>query len=304
MSNYSDSQFSEENQNNSWYKAMMLIPGGSKVLDIGCSSGNFGRELIDRKKCTVDGFELDAKDAKIAAEKLRNVKVLNIEKDAIEGISERYDVIYFGDVIEHLIDPVMALKKVKSLLAPNGVVVFSLPNMAHVTVRLQLLKGDFDYSETGLLDKTHLHFYTMKELGTVFSEAGYEVVKLEFVEKDYPNLLIKDYLDDLGLIADKKFYDLMRQPDAAAFQFVGVAKPSLDIIPLKREQFGPIDFFESYYTNKEAEFINTKSFLQENNEALETKNTILEKKIKDYENHPYKNVVSFLKNRVKSVIGR
>src|SRR6185437_1634404 len=190
MSNYTNSFFSEENHNTSWYKVFHLIKDKSSVLDVGCSSGNFGHELIKRKGCVVDGIELDTGDAKIAAKKLRNVWVLNIEFDDISKIKKRaYDYVYFGDVIEHLVQPIETLKRVKSLLKPDGAVLFSIPNMGHIAVRLDLLEGNFPITETGLLDKTHLHFYTQEEVERVFGEAGYAIKNLDFVKKDYPKAL-------------------------------------------------------------------------------------------------------------------
>lgn len=250
MSNYSDSSFGEENTNSSWYKVLQLVPEKSKVLDIGCSSGNFGAELIKRKGCTVDGIEIFPKDAKLAEKKLRNVYVLDIERDDLSVVKDRYDVLYMGDVIEHLATPAQSLERVRKLLKPNGKLIFSVPNMAHATVRLLLLKGDFDYTETGLLDKTHLHFFTLEELKRVLNESGLTLTKIDFVVKDYPNALIEDYLKPLGLRGGKKFYDLLRQPDAAAFQFVGEAHIAKKGLPkVKREQFGPMDLFESYFNN-------------------------------------------------------
>jgi ubiquinone/menaquinone biosynthesis C-methylase UbiE len=217
------------------------------VLDIGCSSGNFGAELIKRRDCIVDGIEVGLDDVKMAKKKLRRVYLLDIEADDLSFIKEKYDVIYFGDVIEHLIDPQKALKKVKIFLKPKGRIVFSVPNMAHATIRILLLKGDFEYTETGLLDKTHLHFYNLREVERVFNEAGYTIDNIDFVEKDYPNSLINKNLESIGLSASKKFYELMHQPEAAAFQFVGSVVADRPSKTIKRKKFGPIDLFESYY---------------------------------------------------------
>lgn len=274
MSNYSNSSFDKASANSSWYKASHLIPRKSLVLDMGCSSGNFGAELIAHRGCIVDGIEVESIDAKVAQKKLRHVYLLDIEKDGASQLKEKYDVIYFGDVIEHLINPARVLEAVKVLLKSDGRIVFSIPNMAHATVRLLLLTGDFEHTETGLLDKTHLHFYNLKEVERLFNEAGYEIENIDFVKKDYPNSLIDKYLSGIGLVASKKFYELMHQPEAAAFQFVGSAVAVKAPKKLKRKQFGPIDFFESYYqdtvegyedklTHKE------KELLQSNNHAKE-----------------------------------
>src|SRR5665648_450342 len=134
MSNYSSSKF-EEDPNTPWRKAFSMIKNKETILDIGCSSGNFGKELIDQKNCIVDGVELSRDDAKIARNKLRNVYEFNIEDGAPVDLMGKYDVVYYGDVIEHLINPVKALSNTKKLLKKNGKVIFSIPNMSHISVR-------------------------------------------------------------------------------------------------------------------------------------------------------------------------
>lgn len=300
MSNYSDSSFDESNSNSSWHKVLQLIPEGSVVLDVGCSSGNFGAELAKRKSCKVNGIEIDPGDAKKAVKKLGKVWVLDIERDSLDEVTGKYDVIYFGDVIEHLVSPVNALHKIKPLLNPGGRVVFSIPNMAHTAIRLQMLKGDFEYTETGLLDKTHLHFYNLGEIEKVFEEAGYKILKLDFVEKDFPDDLIKDYLAKLGLKANKKFLELMHQVDAAAFQFVGeavVKSPGLK--PVRRRQFGPIDFFDSFHKDVVNSLSSRIKELELKVASLETKNNLLENRWEELTSNPLKFAVKAGKRRFR-----
>lgn len=250
MSNYSDSHFDESAANTSWYKVFHLVPEKAKVLDVGCSSGNFGHELITRKKCTVDGLELDKADAAAAAKQLRKVYIKNVETDDLSEIDKDYDIIYFGDVIEHLVDPIAALKKIKQHLNPKGKILFSIPNMGHISIRLYLLRGEFDYGETGLLDKTHLHFYTKSEVERVFASAQLEIDHLDFVHKDYPKALIQKELKAAGLTANDKFLNNAQQASAAAFQFVGTAKKSSKkLTPKELIGFSPIDMFDTFHTN-------------------------------------------------------
>jgi 2-polyprenyl-3-methyl-5-hydroxy-6-metoxy-1,4-benzoquinol methylase len=250
MSNYSDSHFDESAANTSWYKVFHLVPEKAKVLDVGCSSGNFGHELITRKHCTVDGLELDKADAKAASKQLRKVFIKNVETDNLKEIDKDYDIIYFGDVIEHLVDPIAALKKIKNHLSPNGKILFSIPNMGHISIRLYLLRGDFDYGETGLLDKTHLHFYTLAEVQRVFAEAQLKIDHLDFVDKDYPKALVQKELKAAGLTGSAAFLARTQEPAAAAFQFVGTAKNSpVKLKPKKLIGFSPIDMFDTYHTN-------------------------------------------------------
>lgn len=275
MSNYSNSILNEGNANTSWHKAISLVPSKSKVLDIGCSSGNFGKELIKRKKCIVDGIEIDEADYEAAKTKLRYVYHLNVERDSLEVINEKYDIVYFGDVIEHLVNPLAVLETVKKVLNPDGKVLFSIPNMAYIAIRLGLLKGDFEYTETGLLDKTHLHFYSLDEVYRVFQEAGYEINHLDFVKKDYPKDLVKTWLEGIGLEASDRFYKEVSKPEASAFQFVGTAVVASKKKIVKRKEFGPIDLYESFHNNAVADF---KSEIKTLNKAIEHRNQLIAQK--------------------------
>jgi 2-polyprenyl-3-methyl-5-hydroxy-6-metoxy-1,4-benzoquinol methylase len=247
MSNYSDSKFSEDT-NSSWFKVFNYIDSGTKVLDIGCSSGNFGKVLIDKKKCVVDGIEPDQADFDEARKKLRNVYQLNVETDDLSLIDDRYDFIYFGDVIEHLVHPVETLRRVRTLLKEDGAIVFSIPNMSHLSVRLMLLGGKFMYGETGLLDKTHLHFYTHQEVQRVFSEAGYAIVDLDPVLKDYPKEILEEELKAVGLSITQKFIDFAASTEASVYQFVGIARPGAkkNAISKKLDIVSPVDKFQIY----------------------------------------------------------
>ncbi|MBI4091684.1 MAG: methyltransferase domain-containing protein [Candidatus Levybacteria bacterium] len=308
MSNYSQSSFddSDSNANSSWYKVFHLISPKSAVLDVGCSSGNFGTELTARRDCIVDGIEVEPGDAKLAEKNLRNVYVLDVEKDDIGLIKEKYDVIYFGDIIEHLVNPIGTLKRIRPLLKSNGTILFSIPNMAHISVRLALLRGDFEYTQTGLLDKTHIHFYNQREVERVFNEAGYEITNLDFVKKDYPKELLREELNKIGLSPAEKFYNLAAKPDASAFQFVGSAKPDM-VKHHKLAEFGPIDMFNNYYENTkldyEKQIKKLKGDLKSTKKDLEiiqhsAKNA--QEELKHKAEHPYRSAAGHLKRKVKS----
>jgi 2-polyprenyl-3-methyl-5-hydroxy-6-metoxy-1,4-benzoquinol methylase len=247
MSQYSDSTFTED-PNSSWLKAYNYITPKSEVLDIGCSSGTFGAVLIKKKSCSVDGIELDEGDFKQAQKNLQAVYKLNIESDNLSVIHKKYDFIYFGDVIEHLVNPVATLKKVKSLLKSNGKVIFSIPNMSHISVRLMLLSGDFNYGKTGLLDTTHLHFYTHQEVQRVFADSGYAISDMNPVLKDYPREILKKELNKVGLALTQKFIDFAASTEASVYQFVGVAKPTTEQNQKSKELdlISPVDKFQQY----------------------------------------------------------
>ncbi|HUD06356.1 MAG TPA: class I SAM-dependent methyltransferase [Candidatus Saccharimonadales bacterium] len=247
MSYYADSKYVDD-PNTPWYKALQLIPDKGKILDVGCSSGNFGQILIDRKNAIVDGIELDKKDAEIARKKLRKVFTLNVETDSLDTLDKDYDIIYFGDVIEHLLHPSHALTRIKPFLKKNGAVVFSIPNMAHISVCMMLLNGSFGYGETGLLDKTHLHYYDKSEVERVFAQANYVIDQIDWARGDVPGEMLKQELSKIGLIPTKKFYQAAKTVEYSAYQFIGRAIPSKKVIelPARKIVSPPIDRYEKH----------------------------------------------------------
>lgn len=266
MSYYSNVNFTNE-PDLPWSRVYSYIKTSSKVLDIGCSSGNFGKVLIERKNCIVDGIELDKSDYIKAKKKLRKVYNLNIETDSLTDIQEKYDYIFLGDVIEHLVNPIVTLERIKPLIKHNGELLFSIPNMAHLSVRLMLLKGDFSYANTGLLDNTHLHFYTFKEIQRVFNGAGYEITFQEPIIKEYPRQLLQKQLEDIGLRPQEQFYKLSLESNAVIWQYVGAAH--LSKRPKKTEELPPISpglEFEQQYAKHLEEY---QSVFKENKLLLQ-----------------------------------
>ncbi len=223
MSNYTLNQYVND-QNNSWSMVFNFVPKKTKVLDIGCSSGNFGAELIAQKGCTVDGIDIDAKDARLAKAKLRNAWHIDIETASLDFTSEKYDVVLMMDVIEHLKNPPETLKKISSLLRPKGFLIFSVPNMAHISVRLDLLKGNFNYNQTGLLDNTHLHFYTEETLKRVLALGGYSLEEMTSTSVSYPKQIIEKKLKEVGLQYSSEFKNDLEKTNGSIYQFVGIAE--------------------------------------------------------------------------------
>lgn len=226
MSNYKVT-YNPDLSNTSWNKAINLIKNNSIVLDVGCSTGDFGGALIQHKNCEVDGIEPDKGDAYKASKILRLVHNFSVEDLIFSGSieEEKYDYVVFLDVIEHIVNPIDVLRLIKKALKPGGGIIFSIPNMAHMSVRLMLMKGDFDYGKTGLLDNTHLHFYTKKEIKRVFQEAGYSISILDFTESAYPNSLVGTKLNEIGLEATEAALRMINDASAQIFQYIGLAVP-------------------------------------------------------------------------------
>lgn len=234
MSNYTNNLFDPKVKNNPWTHLYDYIEPHSRVLDIGCSSGNFGDVLVHEKQCEVVGLDIDAADIAKAKKKLTAAYVRNIEKDDVSDLGT-FDVVMFVDVLEHLLDPIAVLERVKTLLKPKGRVLFSIPNMAHVSVRLHLLRGFFEYTPIGVLDRTHLHYYDEFEVQHIFSEARMHIEEINAVTKPYAKSQISQKLYNMGLgIIDDKFYDTLDKTKASVFQFVGFARPATKKVAVTR----------------------------------------------------------------------
>ena len=161
-------------------RAEMLnfVPADIKtLLDVGCGSGGFLQQLAHaRPEILTRGLEPNVPAALRAAESGLDVSAGTFP-EAIGLVGDRkYDCITFNDVLEHLVDPWAALDAAGTILAPGGVIVASLPNICNVATLFEVLSGDFRYVDQGVLDRTHLRFFTPASAERMFSERGYSVV--------------------------------------------------------------------------------------------------------------------------------
>ena len=187
-----DSQVQGEIQLRMAHRAIlkMVIPG-SVVLDIGSGSGALTAFLSQKASCSVTAVDLTADRVAYAAPYAQATVAGNIEEPSTwEQINGRFDYIIFADVLEHLADPWAALHRCKECLNPGGHVIASIPNVAYYRVRQHLLFGRFDYGPVGILDVTHLRFYTAKTSAALFTESGYGIDEFERVFTSRKNRLL------------------------------------------------------------------------------------------------------------------
>lgn len=170
------------------------VPAAAAVLDVGPWTGAHGRWLIERSNATVDGVEAHA-DAAAAAHGYRRMIVGSIEDPEVQSqLGADYDAILFLDVLEHLVHPDAVLRAAQRWLRPGGVVLCSLPNIAHWRVRLALLRGRFEYEDAGLLDRTHLRWFTRKTARELVTDAGYEITWDDAVVPQHPRVKVPQRL--------------------------------------------------------------------------------------------------------------
>ncbi len=155
---------------------LALIPESARhVLDIGCGSGRLGGALKARQPATVVGIELNAKAGEAARTRLDDVIVGDVEKLDKPFEEASFDCIVCGDVLEHMRDPKKFLQRARKWLSEDGRLIASIPNVRHHSVVRSLLEGNWTYESAGLLDETHLRFFTRRDIAEMFRSVGYDI---------------------------------------------------------------------------------------------------------------------------------
>jgi SAM-dependent methyltransferase len=206
-------------------KVARLIAPGSLVLDVGCGPGVLGEYLGRERNCTVDGIEHNLEAAALARRSYHKVLVGDLETfdfEALKGAS--YDYIVCADVLEHLRQPEVVVRQLTSLLSKNGRLILSIPNVAYAGLIAALLNGEFRYRGLGLLDATHLRFFTRKSLlewlaGMGLSVVGLDVVRVELADSEFSREGLEGFAPALQ-------QQLLSSEDALTYQFIVQALPA------------------------------------------------------------------------------
>ncbi len=171
------------NLNTTYGLIMSLVPEGSRVLDLGCASGNLARALENERHCEVLGVELDPDAARAASAKGLQVLVADIVQVPLGELlaGRTFDRIVLADVLEHLGEPLRTLSQTRRLLSPGGRVLTSFPNITHIDIQLMLAQDQWRYVPAGILDRTHLRFFTLASFTQMAASAGFEVTTAERV---------------------------------------------------------------------------------------------------------------------------
>ena len=180
------------------------------VLDVGCACGDLGVALKEHRSATMHGLEYNQGSIDIALETgaYEEIHQFNLDEITEESFSQykgKFDYIVCGDVLEHLRNPMYSLNILKSYLKEDGRIIASIPNVAHMSIKSNLLVNDFTYTPLGLLDETHIHLFTHKSIALGLSSIGLKVDGCKFTlqkkvawqpNDPYPQLSddMKDYL--------------------------------------------------------------------------------------------------------------
>ncbi len=159
--------------------AVDAVAAGSLVLDVGCAVGHVGEEL-KRKGCRVVGVEPDGHAAARARGRLDEVVESSAQRFHREELLGSFDAILLLDVIEHTPEPAVVLNNLMKYLNENGFFLISVPNIAHWSTRLMLFRGDFTYENYGIMDNSHLRFFTLQSLLELLGGSGLGVEEIKY----------------------------------------------------------------------------------------------------------------------------
>jgi len=157
---------------------LMATQPGQRVLDVGCGEGGLGR-ILKQKGCRVVGIEVEPGVAVEAAKHYERVYVRDMDTFDLPFDGEFFDHIVCADVLEHLRNPWNVLRRLCPLLKPEGSLVASIPNIRNTETVSQLLRGNFDYTDWGIMDESHLRFFTRRNIEKMFADNGFSVVDIK-----------------------------------------------------------------------------------------------------------------------------
>ncbi len=172
------------------------------ALDVGCASGELGRLLVEHQSASmVDGVEVNRDAAELAKKVLRKVWMGTLEEFSQDIPWESYDLVVMADVLEHLLEPWDTLGFLFARCKPGCRLLLSVPNVRHHSVVFPLIfQGRFDYRDSGIMDRTHLHFFTRFSLQESVTRAGWQIrrespnIKEKYLKWWYPHRVLGEFL--------------------------------------------------------------------------------------------------------------
>lgn len=218
-----------DDQNSSHFKIVNMIAPNSKVFDVGCAAGYFGEYLFKEMNCEMVGLDINpvhiAESQKTGAYKaLFNI---NLDDDAVnlDEYNGYFDYILLADVVEHLYNPQKIIAKLKPLLNPNGRILFSIPNISHACIKLKLLNNLFEYTQYGLLDSTHIRFFTLDSIIKMFNNLEMQIEDMQFV---YYGESTFDQKNNVAKFPKDIIKYIQSTPQSYIYQYILAVKPSLE----------------------------------------------------------------------------
>lgn len=201
-----------------------ICPEANNVLELGCGAGQFmaayKKKYPGMMSVGVELFDNAAKEAEQIFDKVIVGNAEEIDLVAHGLMAESFDLLIYGDVLEHFVDPWATLSRHLQLLKPGGTVCVCVPNIAHWSIIFGLLNGSFEYQDRGLLDRTHMRFFTRSSLRQMLTDAGLKVEKVDSIILNKEKT--EQAIDTLSKLFNKPASDInpLRKNDWATYQFL------------------------------------------------------------------------------------
>ncbi|MDA8117519.1 MAG: class I SAM-dependent methyltransferase [Actinomycetota bacterium] len=206
-----------------------LVPFSAKrVLELGCGEGRTGAAIKLRQGAAVTGVELEPAVAQIASQLLDDVRQADLDSFEFPWEDASFDCIVAADVLEHLRDPWRVLREAHRLLARYGVIIVGIPNAGSVEIISALIQGRFDYEDAGLLDRTHLRFFTRATFTEALVDAGFVLARAKSIfaapsmEQGLGNSPARGTLDIAGATIHYQSAEQLRDLLTYQWVFVGI----------------------------------------------------------------------------------
>jgi SAM-dependent methyltransferase len=165
-------------------KVIEFVGNKKRVLEIGCGPGSITKILHGKNECSIVGLELDPEAIRLVSpycEKVIDVDLNNLDWQLIKSKIGQFDTIVAADVLEHLYDPWSVLANLEPLLKSNGEIVVSLPHVGHAAIAACLINSNFEYRDWGLLDRTHIRFFGLTNIDSLFQKSHLKIIAVSFV---------------------------------------------------------------------------------------------------------------------------
>ena len=200
-----------------------FAPKGGTLIDLGAAGGELSDSIRDHFDRTL-GFEYQVDCLGDLKERFDEVVICDLEK--LKGLPEQSEAVVCGDVIEHLRDAPALLRMIRRSLKPDGYLFVSVPNIANITVRLGLLFGVFEYRDRGILDNTHLRFYTLRTIRRDVENAGFRILAVRGSSVPI-RLIIGRYTPEFVLRIGERILTMLTRlwRSLFAYQIILVARP-------------------------------------------------------------------------------
>lgn len=229
-------------------KLIKHVEPGSTILELGPANGYLTKYLNESLNCTVDCVEQSSEMAKVTEKYCRNMVVADLDQIGLENYfnKESFDYIIIADVLEHLKEHEKTLKSCRNLLKKNGKLILSIPNISHASIIGDLLNEKFEYRDSGLLDRTHLRFFTRESIKDLLKKCCYSIETIETVQKLPEDTEMEDSLMAFPTDLQKA---ILNRKDALTYQFIIVCHLNdEDRLIIKEEDVAvsPIDLRRDY----------------------------------------------------------